>query len=71
VPELLQITLELVPGSEPIRGTVCGETATRTFTGWMQLVTALQALIEEDETHLSEPGRGATPSVYPDSTPED
>jgi hypothetical protein len=55
----LHIMLELVRGSEPIRGSVRGETATRSFTGWMQLITALQASIEEDETHLSEPGSGA------------
>jgi len=60
--EGLHITLELVPGSEPIRGNVCGETATRSFTGWMQLITALQASIQEDETHLSERGPGANPT---------
>jgi hypothetical protein len=57
--QALHITLQLVPGSEPIRGKVCGETATRSFTGWMQLITALQASIQEDQTHLSEPEPGA------------
>jgi hypothetical protein len=47
----LHITLELVPGSDPIRGSVRGETATRAFTGWMQLITALQAAIEEEDSH--------------------
>ena len=55
----LHITLELIPGSDPIRGNVRGETATRSFTGWMELISALQASIEEDETHLSESGPGA------------
>jgi hypothetical protein len=66
----LQITLELVPGSEPIRGRVCGETATRSFTGWMQLITVLQACIEEDQTHLSDTGHGGETSTYTDA-PED
>ena len=67
----LHITLELVPGSDPIRGHVLGETATRSFTGWMQLITALQAAIEEGQSHPSEPGRGAHTSTYPTYTSED
>ena len=66
----LQITLELVPGSEPLRGRVCGATATRSFTGWMQLFTALQASIEEDQTHLGDTGHGADTSTCPNQTPE-
>lgn len=50
----LHITLELVPDSDPIRGTVRDEAATRDFTGWMQLITALQAAIQEDEPHTPE-----------------
>jgi hypothetical protein len=69
--QTLHITLELVPGADPLRGRVCGETATRGFTGWMQLITALQAAIEEDQTHPSKPGRSATPSAYPDHAPDD
>jgi hypothetical protein len=67
----LHITLELVPGSEPIRGSVSGETANRNFTGWMQLITALQAAIEEDHSHRSEPGRGASTGTQLNHTPED
>jgi hypothetical protein len=43
------MTVELDPDSEPIHGTVSDENAARSFTGWMQLVTALQAAI--DDTH--------------------
>lgn len=43
------MTVELDPDSEPIRGTVSHDNAARGFTGWMQLVTALQAAI--DDTH--------------------
>jgi hypothetical protein len=67
----LHITLEVVPGSEPIRGDVSGETATRSFTGWMQLITALQAAIEEGDVGPREPGWDATTSPYPDHVPED
>ena len=67
----LDITLELVPGSEPIRGNVRGATATRSFTGWMQLITALQAAIQEDQRQLGEPGGGAHTSPYPGDTAED
>jgi hypothetical protein len=67
----LHITLELVPGSEPIHGSVTGGTATRSFTGWMQLITVLQAAIQEDRTHPSEPGYGAGSSAELDHTPED
>jgi hypothetical protein len=66
----LHITLELVPGSDPIRGSVSGETATHSFTGWMQLITVLQAAIEEDP-HPTEPGSGADTSTYLNHTPED
>jgi hypothetical protein len=67
----VQITLELAPGSDPIRGTVRGETATRGFTGWMQLISALQAAIEEGHSLPSEPARGAHASTYPNHTSED
>ena len=67
----LQITLELVPGSEPIRGSLSGETATRSFTGWMQLITALQAAIQEGPSQPSEPGRGANTRTDLSHTPED
>jgi hypothetical protein len=66
----LHITLELVPGTDPLRGHVRGETATRGFTGWMQLITALQAVIEQDQTDLSTPGRSAAPSARPDHEPD-
>jgi hypothetical protein len=66
--QALHITVELVPGSEPIRGSISGEAATRSFTGWMQLISALQAAIEEDRTHLSERGRVADTGAR---TPED
>ena len=59
MPEL-HITLDLVPGSDPIRGTVRGETATRGFTGWMQLITALQAAVQEAQR--------AHASTYPNHT---
>ena len=52
----LQITLEVVPGSEPITGTVSAAATPRSFTGWMELITALQAAIQEDTTHPSERG---------------
>lgn len=60
----LHITLELVPGSEPIRGTVCSDTATRSFTGWMELISALQAVIEEDDPHPNGSGCGADMGTY-------
>jgi hypothetical protein len=66
----LHITLDLVPGTEPIRGSVSGETATRSFTGWMQLITALQAAIQEGHTDPS-PGSGADTSADLDHLPED
>lgn len=56
----LHITLELEPGTDPIRGNVRGETATRGFTGWMQLITALQAAVQE--------AQGAHPSTSPNHT---
>ena len=65
------ITLELVPGSDPIRGTVRDGTATRRFTGWMQLISALQAAIQEGGSLPGEPGRGADASAYPNHTAED
>jgi hypothetical protein len=67
----LQITVELVPGGEPIRGHVCGEAATRSFSGWMELISALQASIEEAQSHVSDPGRGADGRTHPNKTPED
>ena len=69
--EELKITLVLVPGSEPIRGTLSGETGSRSFTGWMQLITALQASIEEAHAHLSDLGRGANPSTNANQKPGD
>lgn len=67
----LHITLELEPGSDPIRGNVRGATATRSFIGWMQLITALQAAVQEGESHAGEPGRSAGTSTYPNYPGED
>lgn len=39
--------VEFDPDSEPICGTVAGAWTARPFTGWMELVTALQAAIDE------------------------
>jgi hypothetical protein len=67
----LRITLELVPGSDPIRGSVCGGATTRDFIGWMELTTALQAAIEEGQTQPREPAGGAATTACPDHPPED
>jgi hypothetical protein len=67
----LHITLELISSSEPIRGTVSGETAPRSFTGWMQLITVLQAAIQESETDPGKSGSGADTGTYLNHTPED
>ena len=40
-----RMIVEMDADSEPIRGTVSDEQSARSFTGWMQLVTALQATI--------------------------
>lgn len=49
--------VEMDPDSEPIRGTVSDEQSVRSFTGWMELVTALQATIcnTPPEPRASEP----------------
>ena len=39
--------VEFDPDSEPISGTVSGARIARPFIGWMQLVTALQAAIDD------------------------
>lgn len=54
----LHITLELVPGSDPICGSVRSEAATRSFTGWMQLITALEAAVQEDNANAGNAGGG-------------
>lgn len=48
------MTVELDPDSEPIRGTVSDDHAARSFTGWMQLVTALQAAIDDTRPDRAE-----------------
>jgi hypothetical protein len=55
----LRLTLELDPDSEPIRGTVTDQGAQRSFTGWMQLVTAMQAAVDNAATR-SISARGQT-----------
>jgi hypothetical protein len=47
----LRVTIELDPDSEPIRGIISDEDAARSFTGWMELVTALQAAIDRHADH--------------------
>ncbi len=58
----LRMTVELDPDSEPIRGTVCDENAARSFTGWMQLVTALQAAIHGTHPDRTETQKPTDPS---------
>ena len=48
------MTVELDPDSEPICGTVSDAHAARSFTGWMQLVTALQAVIDDPHSGRTE-----------------
>jgi hypothetical protein len=59
-----------VSDSEPIRGSISGNAATRSFTGWMQLITALQGAIQEGDTDPGEPGSGADTSTIHDHTAE-
>jgi hypothetical protein len=49
------MTVELDPDSDPIRGSVSDDHAARSFTGWMQLVTALQAAIDDAHPARTEP----------------
>lgn len=49
------MTVQLAARSEPIQGTVSDESdAGRSFTGWMQLISALQAAIDK----TAEPATG-------------
>lgn len=48
------MTVELDPDSEPICGTVSDDQAARSFTGWMQLITALQAAIDDPHPDRSD-----------------
>ena len=46
-----RVAVDLDPDSEPIRGVVFDDAVARSFTGWMQLVTALQAAIDRRVDH--------------------
>ena len=67
----LQITLELVPDSDPICGSVRSGAASRSFTGWMQLITALEAAVQEDNARPGNAGCGGHPTTELNHVAED
>jgi hypothetical protein len=42
------MTLEVDPGSDPIRGRISDERGTRSFSGWLELAAALQDALDPD-----------------------
>lgn len=41
------MTVEVDPGSDPISGRITDERGTRPFSGWLELASALHAVLEE------------------------
>ncbi len=43
-----KLTLEIVPGSDPINGRLGDGRESRTFSGWLELAAALQAVVDAE-----------------------
>jgi hypothetical protein len=42
----LRLALELIPGREPIEGSLQGSGWSRAFAGWLELITAIESALE-------------------------
>ena len=62
--EPMHLSLELLPGNEPIKGSLADETGvSRSFEGWIELAAVLEALMDSE---LQGPGNAHRAGTSPE-----